>query len=1047
MKKRFLSLLLTFAMVLSLFSAMGISAAAATSPVTVTSKAPTTGAGNVTELNFQRTAGDDTKYKFFVSLSSAQVTELAPLLGADPSKDDDKWEIIQKFSADPDLVPDDPGTTYIVSIQDLIELIAELRQLAPELVVSKPYAVWIVPIDDATDEPLFSEAVEALTTLNYFPGVTNTNPANTRLVVGDTPIATYKEPTGEYTAEFTWYDTTDPGTRVPLVAGDTFQFGHKYDVEVNITVSDGYAAIEPGTKFYFGEDDARYDPSEPNLIFSNIPVELSTDANQIMAVGYHSNNFDISGKYGGTWKQTTFGNAGFRTYLYIGSDVENNYDSASYIYAVNTSDGGYSLGDLNTAIDFTFLSDGQVLQVQYTVKNDGASDVTYSIGSGADIQIGEDDGAVITEFTDGSGFEMVSTSPLDKDADGNAAQLNFWCMNAKGVTNVDHFWYGSYGNYKGTVKDSCTGDAYDNFIDWSSNHSKAIFTPEKKNRLSFTDENFTGSELDSAATWSWANRTIPAGETQVYTVLFAIGGPGSEDLVAGDFTNVRYVNDTITYSGDLDFNVNAIKVNDVVIDASTYTVNKTDKTIRFDVSAGLKARKTVAVVLGTTEIPVRNTIKAEGPKAILLYYGDGDDDYVILDDDNLYLNKEGNGPGSENDYSLSYDSTAGEAKLNGCDIEKLEIPSDGDTPDGSVTLKMEDDSKIKNVTSDYPLTLTGTDETDPETLTVEEIKTTGLTVESANLIADTITADGKIAVDGGSVTAEEVNAEKLEISDGDMTINATSTGITCDELTVTGGTLTINLPNDGTGSFMSVGKIVIPDGYEVVGGTIDNQGNFTPDSGATQLLIRPKSGCPKNDTCILTNYTDTDPNMWYHDGLHYCVDNAILIGTTDKTLNPLGSASRREFVVMLWRMAGEPSSNYTMKYTDVPSDNWSTEAIRWATEKGLVTGCNKEGTLFCPTDPITREQAMTILCRYAEKIDHRNVSTTFSLDSFTDAADVSTWARDSVKWCCSKKDFIRGTSATNSVLNPKATATRAELACLIQRYSEMAPEKSPEKPL
>ena len=50
------------------------------------------------------------------------------------------------------------------------------------------------------------------------------------------------------------------------------------------------------------------------------------------------------------------------------------------------------------------------------------------------------------------------------------------------------------------------------------------------------------------------------------------------------------------------------------------------------------------------------------------------------------------------------------------------------------------------------------------------------------------------------------------------------------------------------------------------------------------------------------------------------------------------TTSRAMIATILWRMAGSPVVNYAMNYTDVAQGQWCSEAIRWATSEGVVTG-------------------------------------------------------------------------------------------------------------
>ena len=88
-------------------------------------------------------------------------------------------------------------------------------------------------------------------------------------------------------------------------------------------------------------------------------------------------------------------------------------------------------------------------------------------------------------------------------------------------------------------------------------------------------------------------------------------------------------------------------------------------------------------------------------------------------------------------------------------------------------------------------------------------------------------------------------------------------------------------------------------------------------------------------------------------------------------------------------------------------------------------------TAFGPADPITREQLAAILYRYA-KYQDKDVKASASLDSFSDAASVSSYALDAMRWACGMK-LING---ANGKLDPTGLATRAQVAAILQRYCE-----------
>ena len=191
-----------------------------------------------------------------------------------------------------------------------------------------------------------------------------------------------------------------------------------------------------------------------------------------------------------------------------------------------------------------------------------------------------------------------------------------------------------------------------------------------------------------------------------------------------------------------------------------------------------------------------------------------------------------------------------------------------------------------------------------------------------------------------------------------------------------------------------------------------------------------KTVCPQDETCVYAKFTDADTTAWYHDGVHYCVENGLMKGVSDVLFAPDGTTTRAMIVTMLWRMEGEPVANYAMSFKDVPANEWYTEAIRWAQSNKIVEGYSAEA--FCPDGPITREQMATILYRFAKnhEIDTANDNT---LAGFTDADKVSDWALDAMKWA-NAIGLVQGRTTTTLV--PEVSIKRCEAATMIQRYCE-----------
>ena len=203
------------------------------------------------------------------------------------------------------------------------------------------------------------------------------------------------------------------------------------------------------------------------------------------------------------------------------------------------------------------------------------------------------------------------------------------------------------------------------------------------------------------------------------------------------------------------------------------------------------------------------------------------------------------------------------------------------------------------------------------------------------------------------------------------------------------------------------------------------------------VTFKPVSGafdCPRDESCPMAVSDDLSLGAWYHDGVHYCIDEDIMKGVDDGVFAPDVSTSRAMIAVMLWRLDGSPDmdgQNLGYPYADVNPDSWYTDAVYWARLNGVVTGYDTEH--FGTDDAVTREQLAAMLFRYAKYkgIDMSKYEST-DLSSFADAAYISDYALSAVKWACGA-GIIKG-AGDESSLSPKGETSRAEIAVMFMRY-------------
>lgn len=176
-----------------------------------------------------------------------------------------------------------------------------------------------------------------------------------------------------------------------------------------------------------------------------------------------------------------------------------------------------------------------------------------------------------------------------------------------------------------------------------------------------------------------------------------------------------------------------------------------------------------------------------------------------------------------------------------------------------------------------------------------------------------------------------------------------------------------------------------------------------------------------------TGFRDVQADAWYADAVQYVVSEGLMNGTDADAFSPDASMSRAMLVTVLYRLSGEPAVSQDSGFADVAADAYYADAVSWATEQGIVTGTSQ--TAFSPDESVTREQMAALLYRYAGE-----PSAAEDLSAYADADSVSAYASDAMAWCV-ENGVLNGTDGSR--LEPAASATRAEVAAVLQRFAAL----------
>ncbi len=184
---------------------------------------------------------------------------------------------------------------------------------------------------------------------------------------------------------------------------------------------------------------------------------------------------------------------------------------------------------------------------------------------------------------------------------------------------------------------------------------------------------------------------------------------------------------------------------------------------------------------------------------------------------------------------------------------------------------------------------------------------------------------------------------------------------------------------------------------------------------------------PKTEAATGGWFTDVPTNKWYYESIKFVYESGLMVGTSDTKFSPEEDFSRAMIVTVLWRLEGEPEYNI-LSFNDVKANKWYTKAISWASINGIVEGVG--GGKFEPDSPVTREQMTAIFMRYAKYLG-LDTSARADINSFADASKVSSFAKISMRWAIAS-NLINGVG--NNRIDPRGNATRAQSAAILERF-------------
>ena len=255
------------------------------------------------------------------------------------------------------------------------------------------------------------------------------------------------------------------------------------------------------------------------------------------------------------------------------------------------------------------------------------------------------------------------------------------------------------------------------------------------------------------------------------------------------------------------------------------------------------------------------------------------------------------------------------------------------------------------------------------------------------------------------------------------------------KLTVSGG--------EGSGSYtegtkvklvpaVSSGKAFVRWDVTGAGAVLGGDGYYyitMPAADVTAVAVW-RAVCPLGDKCPTKDFTDNPVTYWAHNDIDSVIALSLFKGTSGTTFGPDIVMSRCMLITVLYRLEGSPNvTGYENRFNDVDAGGYYYNALLWGSHNNISNGYS-DGR-FAPDDPLTREQLVTFLHRYANYKGY-NTDVYTDIGGYSDAAKVSPFARESMCWAIGA-GIVNGTG--NNTLSPQDSALRAQVAAMFNRFA------------
>ncbi|MDJ0695339.1 MAG: S-layer homology domain-containing protein [Mastigocoleus sp. MO_167.B18] len=174
-----------------------------------------------------------------------------------------------------------------------------------------------------------------------------------------------------------------------------------------------------------------------------------------------------------------------------------------------------------------------------------------------------------------------------------------------------------------------------------------------------------------------------------------------------------------------------------------------------------------------------------------------------------------------------------------------------------------------------------------------------------------------------------------------------------------------------------------------------------------------------------SNFYDVSSNYWAAEFIQELARRDVIAGFPDGSFRPEQPVTRAQFAAMIRKAFQKAPERRAVNFNDVSRNYWAYGAIQEAYTTGFLSGY--PGNRFAPNQNIPREQVLVSLANGLDYSPSNNSINT--LQYYNDSFNISNYARRPIAAATEKQIVVNYPNVQS--LNPKATATRAQVAAFI----------------